>query len=316
MHKGKSTVFTAMWNKSLVVIKNPKTKSEYVPIEGTSYNSTNEFPNYEEFTEMVTQSIQVNFGITSDNLLPKLYPFIKLNKHITRSQMVNLWELSQDNEYVSLMLHDHSTIFPRILGSCGTYYAMEYAKPISSRHSLFSTSIRNARDRIRIAKLLINLLDVLEFSFPKPLHMCDVKLEHFGLLNGRMVLLDIDTVFPKQIIDRSVADGRTCMEHTDCDFFDCRSLCNKALHVCDTPVVNNNLQLICQKIFLESELLASEHFSSPTQVMLKECAHPFSSNGRRAATPQSLQKLRNFFDQFLIFTNSSEATLDGATDFF
>lgn len=299
MHKGKSTVFTAVWNNALVVLKNPKTKAEYIPIEGTSYNSTSEFPSYEEFTEMVVQSVSMNFGISADNLLSKLYPFVDFHKVITKSQMVNLWELSQDNEYVSLMFYNHSSVFPKILGSCGTFYAMEYAKPIPSIDNLFSSSVEHLGERVQAAKLIIDLLDVLESSFPQPLHMCDVKLEHFGILRGRAVLLDVDTVFPKHIIDQSVADGRHCSEHADCDFFDCRSLCNESLHICDIPVVNNNLQLICQKVFLESELLVNKHLPSAVNAILRDCASPFSSDGRKAASVQSLKELHYFFDEFL-----------------
>ncbi len=301
MHKGKFSVFTALWNDSLVMIKSHRIKSEYIPLQWISSDSSEVFPNYQELVEMVTQSLQINFGIstTQNNVMDVLYPFLGDYKNeVNRELMINLWQLSQDNEYVTLMVNQHSNLFPKILGSCGTFYAVEYAKPIS-RLNIYSDRLDDFISRIQQAKLMLELLNGLQTTFPDPIHICDVKLEHFGILNGRQVLLDADTVFPKIVVDRSVADGRECSQHSDCDLFDCRSLCNRVLHVCDTPVVNNNLQLICQKVFLDSGLLTSRHLPPETEKLLHECANPYHSHGRQAAPVHSQYELSNFFNEFL-----------------
>ena len=81
---------------------------------------------------MVTQSLLVNFGIQKENLMDHLYPFLGDYKNdVNRELMINLWQLSQDNEYVTLMINQDSQLFPKVLSSCGTFYAVEYAKPIS-----------------------------------------------------------------------------------------------------------------------------------------------------------------------------------------
>lgn len=121
----------------------------------------------------------------------------------------------------------------------------------------------------------------------------------------RLVLLDADTVFTQAIVDRSVSDGRPCQHSSDCDFFDCHSLCNRVLNICDTRVLNNNLQLICKKIFIDSGLLISpsSHFNNLIpeyqQVLLKECADPYSSGGRQSAPLQLLNELNDFLSQYL-----------------
>jgi hypothetical protein len=309
MHKGKFAVFTALWNNSLIVIKSHRIKSEYIPLQWTNSNSSEVYPNYQELVEMVTQSMLVNFGIQKENLMDHLYPFLGDYKHeVNRELMINLWQLSQDNEYVTLMINQHSHLFPKILSSCGTFYAVEYAKPIS-RLNIYSDRPEDFYARIHQAKLMLELLDDLHTTFPDPVHVCDVKLEHFGLLNGRQVLLDADTVFPKTVVDRSVGDGRECRKHSDCDLFDCRSLCNKVLHVCDTPTVNNNLQIVCQKVFLDSGLLISRHLPSDMNRLLKECANPYLSQGRQAAPVQFHYELANFFNEFLRMVAHPENTV-------
>ncbi len=300
MHKGKSAVFTARWNDTKVVIKSHRIRSEYIPLVA---NSSEAFPDMRELGEMIFQSLRINFGLQLANM-SALYPFLS---HLTPTQldpvnreiMTNLWQLSQDNEYVTLMINEHSRLFPKILGSCGTFYAMEYAQPISQL-DMFSDRPEDFVKRIRNAKLILQLLDSLETRFEDPMHLCDVKLEHFGQLGDRLVLLDADTVFPKPVVDRSVSDGRRCLEHHDCDLFDCRSLCNTVLGVCDTPVVNNNLQLICQKIFLEAGLLASGSRFLPKDQrrMIEECARPYSSL-RQAASLHFQRDFNVFFNEFL-----------------
>jgi hypothetical protein len=99
MHKGKFAVFTAVWNSTLVVIKSHRIKSEYIPLQWITSNSSEVYPNYQELVEMVTQSLRVNFGIQKENVMDHLYPFLGDYKNdVNRDLMINLWQLSQDNE--------------------------------------------------------------------------------------------------------------------------------------------------------------------------------------------------------------------------
>lgn len=302
MHKGKSAVFTASWNGTTVMVKSHRTRSEYIPLV---FNSSEAFPDQDELDEMIFQSLRINFGVQlpARNNLTSLFPFLLASQgddeKMSRELMTNLWHLSQDNEYVTLMINRHSSLFPRILASCGTFYAMEYAEPISAL-GMFSDGPSDLVRRAKNAKMILRMLDQLETDFHDPLHLCDVKLEHFGQLGeDRLVLLDADTIFPKPVVDRSVSDGRPCAEHSDCDLFDCRSLCNTVLGVCDTPVVNNNLQLVCQKIFVEAGLLAPGRYLPKEQRRLvEECAKPYGST-RQAASLHIQRELEGFLKDFL-----------------
>lgn len=116
MHKGKVFVATATWNGLKVVIKSYKINpSEYIPMGS---NSSIEI-NHEEFKEMISQSLKVNFGETEDTSIHSLYPFLdnysddSNNVTMSKALMHNLWQLSQDSEYITLMLNKNSTHFPK-----------------------------------------------------------------------------------------------------------------------------------------------------------------------------------------------------------
>ena len=158
-------------------------------------NGSKIFPTVDEFQEMLSQSLSINLGIQHevDNIFPLLFPFVRNSSNLNEHQMISLWNLTQDNEYVLLMVHEHLKLFPKVLGTCGTFFAVEYAKPISELE-MFTDDLSDWIVRVEIAKLILELLGSLN-SFFDPMHICDVKLEHFGLLGTRLVILDAGT-FP------------------------------------------------------------------------------------------------------------------------
>ena len=60
---------------------------------------------------------------------------------------------------------------------------------------------------------------------------------------------DADNIYLKPVLDRSIGDGSKCVKHSDCDFFDCKGQCNLISKTCTGGVVNNNLQIVCEKIY-------------------------------------------------------------------
>ena len=98
---------------------------------------------------------------------------------------------------------------------------------------------------------MLDLVEELDTMFSSPLHLCDVKAEHFGLSdNGRVKYLDLDSVQLRPLADRTVGDSTDCREHSDCDFFDCRGRCDLLTHKCAGGVVNNNLQVLTISIII------------------------------------------------------------------
>ena len=52
--------------------------------------------------------------------------------------------------------------------------------------------------RVAVALAILDFLDELETVFDDPVHLCDVKPDHFGISeSGRVKFLDLDSVFLK-----------------------------------------------------------------------------------------------------------------------
>lgn len=166
-------------------------------------------------------------------------------------EMDNVWSLLQENEYIISILYEDRDLFPRLVGTCGNFYAVEYVRPIETPTTVLAlsdTTIEWAK-RLKLAVMILDLVDELDRHFPEPFYLCDIKINHFGLPIGeqRLKFLDLDAVYPKSIASRLTSDGRTCNKHEDCDYFDCRSVCsiNKR---CESPVMNDNLQVYLMDI--------------------------------------------------------------------
>jgi len=153
---------------------------------------------------------------------------------------------------------------------------------------------------------------------------CDVKSEHFGaILNGGgndgkevVVIVDADHFYPKHFADALVADGRPCREDRDCDHLDCRGVCSRAKK-CSSKVTNDNLQLICEKVFMgrfrqhfvqEPGLLDSRRASSELKTAVRECGNPGNQPGsqrRLAATEFGMrEKLRSVLRRDLMMVET------------
>ena len=98
--------------------------------------------------------------------------------------------------------------------------------------------------RAELALALLDLLQELDVMFESPVHLCDIKPEHFGLSEGgRVKVLDLDSVYLKPLADRSMGELGGCRQHADCDIFDCRGQCDLVRGRCVNGAVNNNLQV-------------------------------------------------------------------------
>ena len=160
-----------------------------------------------------------------------------------------------DNEDVFSRLFQHFDIFPELFGSCGGLYVVEKMKPLNMPYYLQRVTFQGWVERVNVALAILDLVEELENMFDQPVHLCDVKSEHFGLsVHGRVKYLDVDSVFLKPVVDKTVGDGTECEKHEDCDLFDCKGQCDLITKKCRGSVVNNNLQVICEKIFLGGDL--------------------------------------------------------------
>ena len=61
-------------------------------------------------------------------------------------------------------------------------------------------------------------------------------------------------------LDKSlVYNGKPCNKDSDCKRHECQGTCHPVNRTCQGPVRNNNLQGICEKIFIERRLFYLYH---------------------------------------------------------
>ncbi|KAK7793559.1 hypothetical protein R5R35_000396 [Gryllus longicercus] len=306
-HAGKEAVFSANWEGTHLVFKasrrvwaNNLDTVYWVDKEGRQH-----FPSEADFNNMIRDivSSKLNYSISNDQLkrLSRLgFSKAKEGSPQRQVEMQNLWVLLQDNEYLCSLLYSDIDVFPQLLGTCGGFFAVEYLEPVHGGSNILSISDGNEEwpSRVKLAMLMMELLSELETNLPEPFHLCDIKMSHFGLVKGtqRLKFLDLDSAVPRTVASKATADGRHCTKHEECDFFDCRSLCNDKTKKCDLPVTNDNYQVVCEKIFLGwtlsgtviiPGLLISPHTPSSLASLLRHCAHP--NNSPRQFVPDDLK---------------------------
>ncbi|XP_069771484.1 divergent protein kinase domain 1C [Narcine bancroftii] len=215
---------------------------------------------------------------------------------LSRAEIASMWSLLQQEEYVFFqLLQDLSKHVLKMVGSCGHFYAVEYLPAGHTwHHSLFAleglSSWRGSSSRALwqatngIALSFLDLARHFENDFSYQLHLCDIKPENFAIrADLTVVAIDVDMAFfePKM---RDILE-QNCTNDEDCNFFDCFSQCNLKTKRCRAERSNNNLQVICDKIFrpLFSPKLSELRVYHPLQPQLdkaiQRCAE-LSSQGR------------------------------------
>ncbi|XP_063781040.1 divergent protein kinase domain 1C [Pseudophryne corroboree] len=174
-------------------------------------------------------------------------------------ELASMWSLFQQEEYLLFnLLQDFSRHVLHVIGTCGHFYAVEF---LSAGHSwkqnLFSLEevvgqCRTGEQRMNaLLDIAISFLDMVhqfDNKFSHRLHLCDVKPENFAIRNDlTVVAIDMDMAFfePKM---RNILEQK-CTSDKDCNFFDCFSTCDLKTFMCGAQRENNNLQVICDKIF-------------------------------------------------------------------
>ncbi|XP_066257589.1 divergent protein kinase domain 1C [Euwallacea similis] len=287
----KQPVFSAEWHNIKLVFKSVPTDVQ--PIHWHD-NGVLKYPTEKEFLSTIRTIVKrkLNLTLAYDTAvrLARLKPsYEEKNVLKRRLEMESLWNLLQDNEYLLSTIFTDKDVFPQLIGTCGGYFAVEYLEPLPFSHSTAVFSLGDSKEdwglRLRVALQILELLDELETSFREPFHLCDIKMNHFGVTSDKKKLkfIDLDEVFPRTIISSIFKDIISCNGDEDCDFLDCRSFCNKSIHKCHSNVGNNNLQIICEKIFLGWRmsntiivpgLLMSQHTPSELASILRQCANP------------------------------------------
>lgn len=235
------------------------------------------------------------------------------NREIKSAEMTamqNIWGLINQDEYLFMKVHQKQSFVPKMYGTCGFYYVMEYAPPGDILDpQFFSGSGSSFEER---AKTAINILDIvqsLDYGFYEPVHMCDVKAENFGIGEDQQVkILDSDSLFFHTSMMKNLAQP-SCTNHDDCDFFDCRGWCELETGKCTKQRSNNNLQTVCEDILIDkpTNFYAGLLHNPPSEFkeellpLLEECAYPAHSKGivRKPTSDDVYWKLHNLLKRII-----------------
>ena len=296
-HRAKDVVFSALWRQSVPVVGKARTldldtESQHV-VFWTAENNTLAFSSIADFQLTLENHLKINYNLSLPNKkgLLSLWPH-SLNKEslteeenawLRQSSMKNIWTLSLDPEFVYSQLFKEFDVFPEVYGTCGGLFFVEKLEPLDLPYFLQSLDFGGWVARAKLALAILDLVEELDTMFDFPLHLCDVKSEHFGISgSGRVKYLDGDNVYLKPVADRTVGDGSPCSRDSDCHLFDCTGRCDLDENKCSGPVRNSNLQVVCSKIFLNrkiglkflggSGLLLSKHASAGLLETLEACA--------------------------------------------
>jgi len=315
-HRGKEVVFSAQFHGNTVYVKGRKSDifaNQEENLFWKDQNGIEHFPSISEFKSIVKSHLLHNFNVSySERVFYNLWKSpIKIesfsaaqNNLLQKLSLKTLWGLLQDPEFVTLSVFQHVDIFPELYGTCGGFYVVEELKHIQYPSFVPNTNFKTFVKNVKIAVGILDLLTVLDTSFGEPVYLCDVKKEHFGISDfGTIKVLDLDNVYLKSIIDRSIGENTHCDNHSDCDFFDCKGMCDLIRHKCFTGVTNNNLQNVCEKIFVgtlsgfdgySNGLLSSSHSTSSLKNLLNECSNPsLAKDGTRTFADEFVkQKLK------------------------
>lgn len=284
----KEAVFSGVWHQTKLVFK-----SAVSDVQSLHWydNGKIRYPTEQEFLwttrAIVRQKFNVSIAQETIVRLAQLKPsYIEKDIRKRRQEMDNLWILLQDNEYLLSAMFSERDIFPQLLGTCGPYFAVEFIDPIDDITTAWTTydSKETWARKLRIAILILEFLEELENGFRDPFHLCDIKLDHFGIVPGgtKLKFIDLVGVYPRPAISNILKEVTECNEDKDCEFYDCRSRCHKTLKRCG-PVSNSNLQIVCEKLFLGWRmsntvlvpgLLMTEHTPAELASILRQCANP------------------------------------------
>ncbi|KAL3860042.1 hypothetical protein ACJMK2_010215 [Sinanodonta woodiana] len=207
----------------------------------------------------------------------------------------SIWSLAMQDEYLFMKLHQNFQFVPKLYGSCGMFYLTEFTPPGDNLNSMIYKPPSDWYVRANIALQILEMLRSIETNLHEPLHLCDIKGENFGIgSDDRVVLVDTDSVFFNSKLMNEIYNIN-CSTHEDCDYFDCRGWCHARTGRCLHKRMNNNLQSVCEEIFLGyfpgylPGLLHSppENIKQELTDAIYECAFPDGDRSQKVRVPAS-----------------------------
>ncbi|XP_030408498.1 divergent protein kinase domain 1C [Gopherus evgoodei] len=303
-------VIQADWKGQPVILKSKKEIfSSYQRLRLLDEMETQDVPET-ELLLMVALEVKNVLGLELSNTTMAPLWTRKRSLH-WKAQVASMWSLLQQEEYIYFsLLQDFSKHVLQVIGSCGHFYAVEYLtaghawhKTIFPLEDAVGPSFTGTKSKMKaITDIALSFLDMVNHfdnDFSHRLHLCDIKPENFAIRNDlTVVAIDVDMAFfePKM---RDILE-QNCTEDEDCNFFDCFSKCDLRLRKCGAERANNNLQVICDKIFRHwfSPNLRGATISFPLQLQLQKAVHECAKPGPKDLTQHQQMSLRSLSELY------------------
>lgn len=266
-------------NKSgkMMVVNRAKTEELYSTLYWIDQQGEMNYPNAAEFESLVRRLIASNFNRTlpQDQLNSIIHLKNENNPILFRASQTAAWNLIQDNDYLIASLFEDKELFPRVYGTCGPIFFTEYlGQPVQVERGDELTLV-GWKTNIKLAVLILDFIEELEQS---KLVMCDIDTSQFGIVDNRMKYGDMTIIFSKYFINRILRSGKSCATDADCSFKGCKSVCHKHTKLCSERQLNNNLQLVCEKVFKGTSsqpgILMWNRTPKVLKQLIERCANP------------------------------------------
>ncbi|XP_057680177.1 divergent protein kinase domain 1C isoform X2 [Corythoichthys intestinalis] len=283
-------VMSVRWRGRPVVLKSQlENLSSYRSLGAPYYRDAREDASPLDALLAATSEVRNWLGLAKEEdgaRFPPVEPRRSPDKKIySRAELMSMWSLLQQDEYAFLrVLQDLSAHVPKVLGSCGHFYAVESLSAGRAwDQNIFSLgdAEKRAGGVHRVALSFLDMVRHFDDDFAHKVHLCDVKPENFAIRKDlTVVAIDVDMAFfqPKmeELLDQK------CVRDDDCHFFDCVSSCDLSVRHCRRQRANTNLQVICQKIFrpVFSPTLLGAKAGLPLQVELQRAVRECAASGK------------------------------------
>lgn len=157
------------------------------------------------------------------------------------------WLLVEDQEFLMTLLLQETGLFPKLYDTCGELYAVEFVQTLPE--NLFISSSMKRDEKLLKAIDLVNYVEKLESIWTVPLHLCDVKMPHFGWNEkSEAKFVDVDSVMTENLLLDTIRNVPHCDTDEDCSFFDCSAQCDVQAGKCIPARTNTNLQVSSRQV--------------------------------------------------------------------
>lgn len=195
------------------------------------------------------------------------------NNVLFRASMNVAWNLIQDNDFLIATLFEDRELFPKIYGFCGSTFFSEFlGEPLKVETR--DMSLMGYKYNVKIAVLIMDYIEELEQARPDFV-MCDMRIEKFGIVDNRMKYGDLRHVYSSFFVDRLLSSSKPCFTDADCSFMACKSACDSVTKICTEKLLNNNLQIACERIFNGPPgILIWERAPTTLRTIIDRCINP------------------------------------------